>query len=89
MAKRPSLDGKHCQLSGFRDPTSLHTLAAAYAEQGRWNEATVAATNALRLLRNASDPLAQEIQAHLEAYRQQQPIRGRVNRRDQDGTFSK
>ena len=64
-----------CQLTGFRDPTLLNTLAAGYAEQGRWDEATVTATNALRLLRNANDPLAQEIQAHLEAYRQKRPIR--------------
>ena len=60
---------------GQQPPTAgaLDTLAAAYAEQSRFEEAIEAASNALE--RASGTDMAGEIQARLELYRKQQPYR--------------
>jgi protein O-mannosyl-transferase len=58
------------------DPLIGATLAAAYAEAGRFAEAITVAERALQLaidLRN--EPLAQGIRTHLALYRSRQPVR--------------
>ncbi len=65
-----------CQSEGADDPALLDTLAAAYAEQGRWDDAVNTATQALGLARAAGpEPVAAEIEARLELYRQRKPYR--------------
>jgi len=56
----------------------IRTLAAAYAADGRFSDASEAAERALRLARyqNASD-LARAIQKDIDLYRDNLPLRNR------------
>ncbi len=57
------------------NPVVLGTLAAAYAEQGRFDESVAAATQALELARKAhSVQVAGRIETQLESYRAQKPF---------------
>jgi protein O-mannosyl-transferase len=64
------------QLSGSKDPAVLRTLAAAYAENGRFTEATVTAETGLQLA-NAQDnsSLAKIFEGDLAHYRANAPVR--------------
>ena len=54
----------------------LDSLAAAYAEAGRFAEAATAAQQAAQLAaRNGNQPLAEEIHRRLESYRAGRPFR--------------
>ena len=63
-------------LAGSESPQLLDTLAAAYAEAGRFDEAVETATRALNLpaARN-NQPLAEAIQKRLELYKMNAPFR--------------
>ena len=64
------------ELSGRREAGILDTLAAAYAEAGRWAEAVATAEEALALAQSANQQqLAAEFQAHRDRYRAGQPWR--------------
>lgn len=64
------------QLSGGSDPVALDTLAAAYAEAGRFPEAIQAASKAVDVARAAGrDDLVQAIGAHLTELRAGRPLR--------------
>lgn len=56
------------------DPGFLDTLAAAYAEAGRFDDAVRTAGEALRLA-SGQPRLASEIRVHLEVYRTRRPFR--------------
>jgi tetratricopeptide (TPR) repeat protein len=59
-----------------RNPVIVATLAAAYAEVGRFPEATETAEKASQLANDSGLPvLAQKIRAHIELYRAGQPLR--------------
>jgi Flp pilus assembly protein TadD len=60
------------KLSGSKDPAALDTLAAAYAEAGRFPEAVQTARQALSL---ATDPLAAELKARIALYQDKRPFR--------------
>jgi len=60
------------KLSGSKDPATLDTLAAAYAEAGRFAEAVQAARQALIL---ATEPLAAELKARIALYEDKRPFR--------------
>ncbi len=61
---------------GEQDPGSLDTLAAAYAEVGRFEQAISSAQRALELARGAQQAeLATQISARLEQYRAHRPFR--------------
>lgn len=63
-------------LTGDDDPVTLDTLAAAYAEAGRFDDALAAARRALELARAAGrDELAADVERHLEELRAGRPIR--------------
>ena len=64
-----------CKATGYKDAVLMETLAAAYAELGRWSDAIATATNALDLVKPHNKYLAQEIRQHLERYRQGKPLR--------------
>jgi tetratricopeptide (TPR) repeat protein len=64
-----------CQGTGNRDPLFMRTLAAAYAEVGRWSEAVATATNALQLAEPRNAVFAGEIRRDLERYARQEPVR--------------
>ena len=60
------------QLSGSGNASVLDTLAAAYAEAGRYPEAVKTARRALELA--GSGPIADDIRKHLELYQTGQPF---------------
>ena len=67
---------KTIQLTGENDPSSLDTLAAAYAERGNFPEAIERATRALELAKSANDKdLSAQIEERLELYQRQKPYR--------------
>ncbi len=58
------------------NPAALNTLAAAYAEQGRLDDAVASARRAIELADQAgAHVLAERIRGRLRMYEQQQPIR--------------
>ncbi len=58
------------------NPAVLSTLAAAYAEQGRFDDAVASARRAIDLADQAgAQALAERIKGRLRRYEQQQPIR--------------
>jgi tetratricopeptide (TPR) repeat protein len=67
-----------CQATAYQRPEYLDTLAAAYAENGRFDEAQVTVRQALDLLKTTADGRAAVLEARLELYRQHQPFRDRL-----------
>jgi tetratricopeptide (TPR) repeat protein len=64
------------QLSGSKDPSVLRTLAAAYAENGRFTEATAIAENGLKLAKTQDNSaLAKIFESDLAHYRANTPVR--------------
>lgn len=61
--------------SGGRDPRTLETLAAAWAEAGRFDRAAGLQKRALDLLASAPEPLRQAAQSRFDSYRQGRPFR--------------
>lgn len=68
---------KHAnQLSGDNNPTILRTLAAAYAENGRFTEASVTAERGLQLANAQEKPaVANVFERDLARYRSKTPVR--------------
>jgi protein O-mannosyl-transferase len=58
-----------CELTKYQNPIPLATLAAAYAETGRFQEAVSFAGQAQELTKGSRGPLADRLSAMLEAYR--------------------
>ena len=64
------------QLSGSKDPAVLRTLAAAYAENGRFTEATATAESGLQLANTQDNSaLAKIFESDLAHYRAKAPVR--------------
>ena len=64
------------ELTKNQNPIMVITLAAAYAEVGRFPEALKAAEHGLYLAEDAgSVPLAARIREHISLYRAKQPVR--------------
>ena len=64
-----------CQLARARNPFHLRTLAAAYAEVGRFQEAAETAAAAAELAAGSDPALAARIREQAALYRQGQPYR--------------
>ena len=65
-----------CALTGRRNPVFLNTLAAAYAEAGRFPEAIRTAQEALSRARTAgNEALVLRTEALLDRFRANQPCR--------------
>jgi tetratricopeptide (TPR) repeat protein len=69
-AEAVQLAERACSLTGGRNPYLLDTLAAAYAEAGRFDQAVAAAKAAAAL---ADANLAGQVQARLQLYQRRQP----------------
>jgi len=74
-ARALRLAERACAVTRHRDPLFLSTLAAAYAETGKFREAVATATKALDLARPQDRRLAQTIRQHLDLYRAGKPCR--------------
>ena len=59
-----------CEASDFKDPADLDTLAAAYAAQGRFQDAVETARKALELAPDAWKP---DYRQRLELYKSGKP----------------
>ena len=67
-----------CRASGYRRPGALGVLAAAYAEEGRYEEAVRYAQRALWLAtRGRKDKLVSQIEVQLKLYKSHRPYRMR------------
>ncbi len=74
--KAVELAERACKLTGFKQPLMVGTLAAAYAEAGRFTEAVATAEKAEGLAEQSRQPeLAARNRALLEHYRSGQPAR--------------
>ena len=70
------LAGRACELTGYKDPFSLDTLAIAYAEAQQFTEAISMAEKALELANSTNQQaVADEIQGHLVIFRAGKPFR--------------
>jgi protein O-mannosyl-transferase len=70
------LASRACQLAGNKQPILMGTLAASYAEAGRWDEAVAAAQKAHDLAATAGQkPLAERNLQLEQLYRGHQPYR--------------
>jgi protein O-mannosyl-transferase len=68
------LASRACELSGYKNPAFLCTLAAAYASAGKFSEAIDTANKAMNLADAANQPqLKNTIQHHLSFYQQGKP----------------
>jgi tetratricopeptide (TPR) repeat protein len=65
---------KACELSGWKDPNILDTLAAAYAESGFYQQARQWQEKAVALTR-AGDPDRKKYRDRLELYKKSRPYR--------------
>jgi len=68
-----------CDITTFNSPTYTNTLAAAYAEAGRFDDAVAIAENALALAKSQNAPASQlrHIQMCIELYKEKKPFRQR------------
>jgi Flp pilus assembly protein TadD len=72
-AEAVGLATRACELTQYRNPTPLATLAAAYAETGRFPEAISFAERAQEAAKGAQGALADRLSAMIEAFRAGQP----------------
>jgi tetratricopeptide (TPR) repeat protein len=64
-----------CAKTGQADPQALDTLACAYAETGRFDDAVRAVEKAIGLARSAkNEKLAADLQTHLTLFQKQKPF---------------
>ena len=71
-----ALAQRACQQTGYGNPGPLNSLAAAYAELGRFDQAVQAAERALDLAKRAGDQQrVAEVSATLDSYRSGRPYR--------------
>jgi tetratricopeptide (TPR) repeat protein len=73
-AEAVRLAERACQVTGYADPDDLDTLAAAYAEAGRFIDAVRTARRALELVEPESE-LADQVRQRLALYEAHQPFR--------------
>jgi len=65
-----------CRRQGFKNPATLATLGASYAEAGRFDDAVRVTTNAIELANSASmENLVRTLEEHLSLYQSRQPAR--------------
>jgi hypothetical protein len=75
-AQAVALAERAARLAGAEQPAILDTLAAAYAEAGRFSEAVQAATRSLELARKQDNPgMVGAMEARLVLYRAGTPFR--------------
>jgi hypothetical protein len=80
-ARAVQLSERACELTGYKKTIYVGTLAAAYAEAGRFDDAMATAERAIALARkNGESALLQRNRELLELYRAHKPYRDAVSR---------
>ncbi len=64
-----------CELTQYKKPHILSTLAAAYAEVGEFDKAVEWSEKAVQLGRETKEPQLEQLEAELESYRMKTPWR--------------
>ncbi len=64
-----------CELTEYKKPHILSTLAAAYAEVGDFDKAIEWSEKAVKLGRETKEPQLEQLEAELESYRKKEPWR--------------
>lgn len=65
-----------CELTLYKNPSLLDTLAVAYAAAGRFSEAAATAENALELAQSSEyEKLTEDIRSRLQLYKAKRPYR--------------
>jgi hypothetical protein len=78
-AEAVQLAEQACELTNYKRPELLGTLAAAYAAAGRFSDAVTAAEDGLELAQSSGlEGLSEEIQENLSLYKAEQPYIVRV-----------
>ncbi len=67
-----------CELTEYKKPHILSTLAAAYAETGQYEKAVEWSQKAVELGRETKEPQLEQLEAELESYRKKEPWRERT-----------
>ncbi len=67
-----------CELTQYKKPHILSTLAAAYAETGQFEKAVEWAQKAVDLGRESKEPQLEQLEAELESYKKKAPWRERT-----------
>lgn len=76
-----------CKLTAFKDPSALDTLAAAYAEAGRFADAVTPAQDAIRFAEaSGNQALAAAVQGRLRLYQSRTPYREKLTPTTGPGT---
>ena len=71
---------KLCQITHYDQPLALDSLAAAYAENGRYDDAVLTAQKAHKLaLKLGSEVLALSLKKRLNLYRNRIPYRSSIS----------
>jgi tetratricopeptide (TPR) repeat protein len=74
--KAVNLAQRACKITGYKEPAFLDTLAAAYAEAGRFHEAQTTAQQALKLFESSGkETLVKDIKGRLQLYNAGQAFR--------------
>ena len=82
--KAVKLAEKLCMLTGYQQPLALDALAAAYAENGKFDKAILAAQKAFKLsLQVGPKELALGLQMRLKLYQSEQPYRQTLKRKNE------
>ena len=75
-AEAVRLAERACELTDYKAPPLLDTLAAAYAEAGQFDKAVETAEKAIQLVRTAKrEEIATDIQNRLNLYKAKRPYR--------------
>ncbi|HUP79350.1 MAG TPA: tetratricopeptide repeat protein, partial [Pirellula sp.] len=71
-----------CELTGFKKPHILSTLAAAYAEVGQFDKAVEWSEKAVQFGRETNEPQLEQLEAELESYRKKMPWREKTETKE-------
>jgi Flp pilus assembly protein TadD len=72
-ARAVELAERACQATGHKVPELMDTLAAAYAEAGRFSQAVATAEKSLSLIQPDQESVAERIRQRLERYQAGKP----------------
>lgn len=71
-----------CELTNYKKPHILSTLAAAYAETGQFDKAVEWSEKAVLLGRESKEPQLEQLEAELESYRKKEPWREKTEAKE-------
>ncbi len=71
-----------CELTEYKKPHILSTLAAAYAEVGQFDKAVEWSEKAVQIGRETNEPQLEQLEAELKSYRKKEPWREKTETKE-------